>query len=106
MIRETSGYCEICDVERAELVCRVCGRKVCKSHFDTERGVCAICATTLCEFCRAQLSVGYCISCGRMGCEDCMIQLSNVAYICKKCFSTNPNYKTLYRLKRLNEAAR
>jgi len=23
--------------------------------------------------------------CGRIGCEDCLVQVSTVAYVCKKC---------------------
>ncbi|ADG91327.1 hypothetical protein Tagg_1058 [Thermosphaera aggregans DSM 11486] len=96
MISGLPRKCEICMVNDAVHTCRLCGRKVCGEDFEGDRGICKACSLTLCEFCGKQLSVGYCIVCGRLGCEDCMIQISNVAYMCKECFSKNKGVKTAY----------
>ncbi|MGB9827281.1 hypothetical protein IMZ38_03125 [Thermosphaera chiliense] len=89
--------CEICMVNDAVYTCRLCGRRVCRQDFDDQRGICKVCSLTLCELCGKQLSVGYCVVCGRLGCEDCMIQVSNVAYICRDCFARNKSVKTAYK---------
>uniref|UniRef100_A0A7C2FPT0 B box-type domain-containing protein n=1 Tax=Thermosphaera aggregans TaxID=54254 RepID=A0A7C2FPT0_9CREN len=89
--------CEVCLVNDALYTCRLCGRAVCGEDFNVQHGVCKVCSLTLCELCGRQLSVGYCVVCGRLGCEDCMVQVSNVAYICRECFSKNRSVKTVYK---------
>uniref|UniRef100_A0A7C3WPS0 B box-type domain-containing protein n=1 Tax=Thermofilum pendens TaxID=2269 RepID=A0A7C3WPS0_THEPE len=76
--------CEICLQVEAEEECRLCGRSVCKKHFDREQGLCAACRETLCEICGRKLSMGYCVTCGRLVCEDCSVK-ENLALVCINC---------------------
>lgn len=41
-VMEIVGLCHICG-GRAEHTCRMCGRPVCKKHYDSETGICDSC---------------------------------------------------------------
>jgi hypothetical protein len=78
------GYCEICG-RRAVARCKICGRLVCEEHYDKKRGICVICAQSLCEICGKRLAVGRCVFCKRLVCDKCSVQLDNVRRICVEC---------------------
>lgn len=82
--------CEVCGL-RAELECPLCGRRVCMHDFDFERGVCAVCSSTLCELCGAKLSIGCCRECGRLVCADCSRE-EGVSLVCLECLGRSDTF--------------
>jgi len=78
--------CEVCERNEAKYACKLCGRKVCSKHIDSD-GICSICKLTLCERCHKYHAIGYCKICGRVLCEDCLVQVSPVEYVCIDCYT-------------------
>ncbi|RLE77300.1 MAG: hypothetical protein DRJ56_02610 [Thermoprotei archaeon] len=77
--------CEICGVTASDLKrCRLCGRLVCRAHYDEASRLCEVCRSTTCEICRAALAAGVCSKCGRLVCEDCSV-MRRAAFICLEC---------------------
>ena len=89
--------CSFCGSD-AVLECPLCGRPVCRGHYDATRGLCAGCVEALCEFCGVRLSIARCIYCGRLGCDACLVQVDNVRRACRECLDG--------RASRLEEARR
>ncbi len=76
--------CEICLTRPAEYTCSLCGRRVCREHYDEHKGICHACRETLCQVCGSKLAIGYCKYCGRLVCEDCSVE-EGAALVCKEC---------------------
>ncbi|MCC6034780.1 MAG: hypothetical protein LM567_04710 [Desulfurococcaceae archaeon] len=77
--------CEICGFKQAVHECKICGRRVCYDDYNTEKGICSVCESALCQICGKYLSISTCISCGRQGCEECLVEISQVEYMCLDC---------------------
>ncbi len=90
-----SQLCEICGEVEAKYTCRLCGRRVCSKHFNSNRGICSVCEMSLCEICGEYLSISYCPICGRLGCSDCLIQLTPVVRVCRDCLNKYGRDKVL-----------
>ncbi len=41
---EIAALCDVCQKKMAEHACMLCGRRVCKEHFDVKTGTCTSCA--------------------------------------------------------------
>lgn len=63
----------------------MCGRFVCRDHFNVPRGLCVVCIDSLCEFCGSRPSIARCIYCGKLGCTECLVQIDNVRRACRDC---------------------
>ena len=96
----TLGKCEICGRD-AVAACRLCGRRVCRIHYDEETGLCSICRESLCSLCGERLAVTTCSICGRLICRECSVEVEPGIRVCRECFDTHGRDKmTLKRLLR------
>ncbi|MCE4624433.1 MAG: hypothetical protein F7C35_01025 [Desulfurococcales archaeon] len=77
--------CEVCLENPGEYRCKVCGRIVCRQHYNPETGTCTFCEELKCQICGKRPSLGYCLVCGRLGCDLCLIQVDNVRRVCREC---------------------
>jgi len=87
--------CEICLINEASRVCRICGRHVCLEDYDEGKGVCSICSSTLCYMCGERLAVSLCAKCGKPICRVHSVRVGLIRY-CLNCA------KELGILKQLN----
>ncbi|RLE61523.1 MAG: hypothetical protein DRJ32_01105 [Thermoprotei archaeon] len=80
--------CEICDSFTKDVyICKLCGRKVCKEHYDETKSICLVCAVTLCQLCGKRLARGNCAVCGKLVCSACSIKVG-AGLVCKRCLQT------------------
>ncbi len=78
--------CEICGARPASRRCPLCGRYVCDEDWDSERGVCILCSSSLCQVCGRRLAIATCAVCGRLVCEECSVQVTPVVRLCRECY--------------------
>ncbi len=76
--------CEICEDEIASRVCKICGRRVCKNHFNEELQICKVCEITLCYICMSRFAVTVCAVCGKPICEKDSSKFG-LYRICNRC---------------------
>ncbi len=82
-----SPTCEVCGEAPASFKCRICGRLVCRKHFDMNHGICVVCRDLMCRVCGRRLSVDVCPLCGRLICRECSVELQPGIRVCRGCFA-------------------
>lgn len=50
------------------------------------KGICSICASSLCQICSERLALTFCPVCGRLVCYEDSVQLDNVRRVCRDCY--------------------
>lgn len=83
----TLSVCEVCWSSEARYECSICKRRVCPAHYNSEKGVCAICYENLCNMCGTKIAVDSCIICGRLVCRDCSVELQPGIRVCGECYA-------------------
>jgi len=76
--------CELCLLNEASRVCRICGRHVCVDDYVEDKGICIACRDTLCYICGERLAVSLCARCGKPVCRLHSIRVGLVRY-CVNC---------------------
>ena len=76
--------CEVCLLREAKHRCRLCGRLTCDEDYVEDKGICRICAETLCYICGENYAIALCANCGKPICRAHSVRVGLKRY-CTVC---------------------